>query len=162
MIREIDTNDFTAFIECIDAFGEDARLDEANRIDKEHLLQCVKEGLINPNNKVFVKVMDNKIVGFIAGQIQQRFWNKTVFGEIIFLYIHSAVRNKRIADEFYQHITEWFEDMGCEYMLTSVCHWNKDYEPEEEWMRKAKTYYEFKKMKPVGYYYIKELDHGQE
>jgi hypothetical protein len=41
-----------------------------------------------------------------------------------------------------------------------VCHWDKYYEPQEEWMRKAKIFYEYKKMKPVGYYYIKDLMNG--
>ena len=80
MIREFETKDFNSFIECIDTFGEDAQLDEANKIDKEHLLTQVKEGLISPEYKVFVKIMDDKIVGFIAGQLQQRFWNKKLFG----------------------------------------------------------------------------------
>jgi GNAT superfamily N-acetyltransferase len=160
MIKEFETKDFNSFIECIDTFGEDAQLDEANKIDKEHLLTQVKEGLISPEYKVFVKIMDDKIVGFIAGQLQQRFWNKKLFGEIIFIYVHPAVRNKRITDELFQQMSDWFEDTNCEYMISSVCHWDKYYEPQEEWMRKAKIFYEYKKMKPVGYYYIKDLMNG--
>ena len=37
-------------------------------------------------------------------------------------------------------MSDWFEDTNCEYMISSVCHWDKYYEPQEEWMRKAKIF----------------------
>jgi|LULY01.1.fsa_nt_gb ribosomal protein S18 acetylase RimI-like enzyme len=157
MIRDLRVNEISKLIECIQLQGQDAKLSYSDKIDPIYLAQIVKQAVINQNYKILVTTIDDKIVGFCAGWVSQKFWNPKQYGEILFIYIHPGIRNKKRADALFDGMVEWFKEMDCEYYFTSVLHFNEQYKPETEYMEKGFKYFKAKGLTPLGSYFIKEL-----
>ncbi len=161
MIREVRINELEGLTNLAIEHGNDAGLISHDAVDRNYAKQQIKQMMINPDYKVFVAIKDDKIVGYIIGNITQKLWNPSLYGEVIVFFVHPEVRNKYLADDLFQAVKDWFIDNGCLYFQASCLTYTKEYQPNDEWLHRVKTYFKTQKMTEVGYHYVKPLEREQ-
>ena len=76
--------------------------------------------IVNPNNHYFVYCIDNKIVGFISLNIEQKLHHHDKVCTIEELVIHPEYRNQKIGGKLLTHGINTAKDNNCEIIeLTS-------------------------------------------
>ncbi len=162
MIRQMNKDDINRMIDCIHTQALDASVPESDKINEAHLAHVIREAVIDPRYYVSVATEQDHIIGFCAGMLTMKHWNPKVYGEIFFIYTHPEKRSKKLADALFDDVYAWFEQNDCHYVLSSVLHFNEKFEPEEDYMRRARIYFKSKGMTPIGEYFIKGIERNHE
>ena len=161
MIRELRTDELEKFVNLAVEHALDAGLIKHDQLDRNHTKQQCKQVMIDPDYKILVYVQDDKLAGYVVGNITQKLWNQSLYGEVIMFFVHPEVRNKYIADDLFQAIQDWFVHNGCLYFQASCMNYNKEYEANEEYLHRSKVYFKRKHMNEVGYHYVKSLERDE-
>jgi hypothetical protein len=159
MIREVKPKEIGLLCDLCAEHALDAGLVTHDQLDRKFVKEQIKKGIINPNMQIYVYEEGDQFIGYVAGAGKQKIWNGTVYGEIILFFVHPEARKgKRIADELFMAIQDWFVEVGCVYMQASNMIFNEDYQPDDEWLTKARTYYKQQDMAECGYHFVKDLE----
>ena len=145
---------------CVE-HAKDAGLIEHDQLDRAHTKQQLKQMMISPDFKIFVNTNNDKFDGYIVGNITQKLWNNSLYGEIILYFVHPESRNKYLADDLFNSIEDWFKENGCLYSQASCLMYDKNYEPYERWLHRSTTYLKTRHMNEVGYHYVKPLERDE-
>lgn len=157
MIREPKTNELEKLVDIAIEHAVDAGLAGHDDVDRSFVKKSFKSVMISPDYKVYVEEKNNKFVAYCVAKICQKIWNGKRYGELLFIFVHPEARSKALADTMMQYVEDWFGEMRCDFMQASCMTYTKEYEPNEEWLRRIKTYYKTQDMNEVGYHYIKPL-----
>jgi len=160
MIRELKVEEFDKFLDLAIVHHTDAGLPESDQIDRIHCKKELRNAFIYSNWKIFVNEENNKITGYIVGYIDKKLWNNAIFGEITLLFVHPEHRSKKVADDLFDAMVDWFSKKGCEYYLASCMSWNKEYKKVDAWSDRATNYYKSRGLNEVGYTYVQPIDRG--
>jgi len=157
MIRDIETTDINKILECIAVYEQSAKLSGSNSINKDFLINNLKQGIISPNHKIVVKEIANKIVGFAVGTLLQNHWNNQLYGEISYIFVHPDLEGRSHKKELFQHLNQWFQDEGCHYALSMTHHWDEHYQAQQDYIDQADDFYQDQDCVCVGKNYLKVL-----
>lgn len=160
MIRELKVTEFESFLDLAVQHNEDAGLSGHDNIDRSHCKKQLRHAFIYQNWKIYVAERDGKMIGYIAGYVDTKLWNNTLFGEVALIFVHPDYRSKLVADELFDGMVAWFSEVGCRYYLASCMSWNTEYQRNESWIERATKYFESKGMNQVGYTYVQPIDRG--
>lgn len=155
MIKDLETTDLNKLVECIELYQQTVGIEN---LDKEYLIKQIKDSLIHQNNKIIVKEMMGKVVGFAIGTLLQNHWNGKRYGEVSYIFAHQELMARTVKKELFDNLNQWFSEEGCHYSLSLTTHWNDEYEPEEEFLNTTKEFYTQVGCKIVGYNFVKELN----
>ena len=158
MIRQPHPNELEKLVSICVEHANDAGLIEHDQLDRSHSKQQLKQMMISPDYKIFVYEYKDKFAGYIVGNISQKLWNKTLYGEIVLYFVHPEVRNKHIADDLFNAVEDWFVENGCQYQQASCLMYDSDYKANETWLHRSTTYLKTRHMNEVGYHYVKKLE----
>lgn len=145
---------------CVE-HAKDAGLIEHDQLDRAHSKKQLRSMMISPDYKIFVLDYNDVFAGYIVGNVSQKLWNKTLYGEIILYFVHPEVRNKYIADDLFNAIEDWFVECGCLYVQASCLMYDENYQPNQNWLHRSKTYLQTRTMNEVGYHYVKQLERSE-
>jgi N-acetylglutamate synthase-like GNAT family acetyltransferase len=157
MIRDIETTDINKILDCITLYEQSARLEGSNKINKDFLINNLRQGIISANHKIVVKEMMQKIVGFAVGTLLQNHWNNQMYGEISYIFVHPDLEGRSHKKELFDELNTWFMDEGCHYSLCMTHHWNEQYQPQSEYIEDSDKFYTHNDCVMVGHNYIKVL-----
>ena len=155
MIKDLDTTDLNKLVECIELYKDTVGVES---VDKEYLIKQIKESLIHQNHKIIVKEMMGKVVGFAVGTLLQNHWNGQRYGEVSYIFAHRELMGSTVKKELFDNLNNWFREEGCHYSLSLTSHWDKNYQPETEFLNTTKHFYTQAGCKIVGYNFVKELN----
>jgi hypothetical protein len=158
MIRELRTNELEKFTDLAVQHAIDAGLISHDQLERNYVKQQCKQVMISPDYKILVVVKDDVFVGYVVGNITQKLWNSSLFGEVIMFFIHPDVRNKYLADDLFQAIQDWFIDNGCIYFQASCMNYTQDYKANDDYLRRSRIYFQKQHMNEVGYHFVKQLE----
>lgn len=161
MIRFPKTTELELLVDIAIEHAKDAGLAGHDDIDRKFCKQQFKKVMMSPDYKVFVEEKNGKFVAYAIGKICQKIWNGKRYGELLFIFVHPEARNKHLADTLYQFVSDWFVEMRCDFMQASCMTYTKDYEPNEQWMKRIDTYYKSRDMQQVGYNFVKPLENNE-
>lgn len=161
MIRQPRQDELELLTDLAVEHAHDAGLNEHDQVDRRHTKRQWKQVMINPDYVVFVVIQNNKFVGYSLSSVCEKLWNTTLHGEIINFYISPEVRNKYVADDLYNTTVTDLMEKGCVYLQASCLMYDKDYQPNEQWLHRAKTFFKSKGLAEVGYHYVRKLE-GEE
>jgi ribosomal protein S18 acetylase RimI-like enzyme len=157
IIRPIKVADIKPLIDCIQAQAIDADLHESDKINADILAENIRDAIIANHYAGIVATENEEIVGYIYGLIGTKHWNDKKYGEILYIFIKPENRSKKIADELMQNLVNWFRKNNCDYYVTSIMHFNKNYEPMQKYMDRAALFYKTQGMQTVGHYMVKQI-----
>lgn len=158
MIRQPRPEELEKLVNVCVEHAKDAGLVDHDQLDRSHSKQQLKQMMISPDYKIFVYERDGVFAGYVVGNITQKLWNKTLYGEIILYFLHPEVRNKNLADDLFNAVEDWFLDNGCLYQQASCLMYDSMYQPNTEWLNRSTTYLKTRGMAEVGYHYVKPLE----
>lgn len=158
MIREPRVDELEKLANIGVEHAKDAGLLEHDQLERSHFKQQLREMMISPDYKIFVKEEGSVFSAYAVGCVTQKLWNSTLHGEMILFFVHPEVRNKYLADDLYNVMQDWFVETGCVYMQASCLMYDKDYLPNEPWLHRATTYFKTKGLSEVGYHYVEDLE----
>ena len=160
MIREVKPTEVATFCELCEQHALDAGLVEHDQLDKKFVKTQIKKVMINPNMHILVYVdYNDKMLGYAVGAGKQKIWNGTLYSELLLFFVHPGVRKgTTIADELFLAMQDWFIEVGCLYMQASNMIYNKEFEPDTEWLNKGRNYFKKQEMAEVGYHFVKNLE----
>lgn len=161
MIREVRVDELEKLVNICVEHATDAGLVDHDQLDRAHSKQQLRQMMISPDFKIYVYEQGDVFAGYIIGNITQKLWNTSLYGEIILYFLHPEVRNKHLADDLFNSIETWFREHGCLYQQASCLMYNKDYLPNEEWLHRSTTYLKSRSMAEVGYHYVKPLENDE-
>jgi GNAT superfamily N-acetyltransferase len=158
MIRELRTDELEKLVNLAAEHAKDANLISHNTLDRTWFKKNMREMMIAPEYKIFVYVENDLLLGYCVAGITTMLWNKTLLGDIDLFFIHPSVRNKHIADDLINACEDWFEKEGCAYYLTGNLMYDADYQPNEKYLNRSRTYFtRIMGMQEVGYNFVKRL-----
>jgi GNAT superfamily N-acetyltransferase len=160
MIRQLKVEEFDKFLDLAIVHHTDAGLPERDTIDRGYSKKQLRNMYIYQNWRIYIAEEGDKITGYIAGYVDRKLWNNTLFGEIVLLFVHPEHRSKLVADQLFDTMVDWFSSVGCEYYLASCMSWTNEYERVDAWSDRATKYFKSRNMKEVGYTYIQPIDRG--
>jgi len=159
MIREPRVDELEKLTNLAAEHAKDAGLIEHDQLERGYFKQQLKAMMISPDFKVFVKDEGNVFSAYCVVAAQQKLWNSSLYGEIILFFVHPEVRNKFLADDLFNVAEDWCKEVGCIFMHASCCMYDNQYQPNEPWLYRSKTYWnKSQKMAEVGYHYVKKLE----
>ena len=156
-IRPIRVEDIKPLIQCIQSQAVDADLHDSDQINADILAQNIRDAMIADHYAGIVAIENEEIVGYIYGLIATKHWNNKKYGEILYIFIKPENRSKRTADDLMSAIVNWFRKNRCEYYITSIMHFDKDYQPMENYIKRAELFYKTQGMISCGHYMVKQL-----
>ena len=160
MIRQLKVEEFDQFLDVAILHHNDAGLPESDQIDRGYSKKQLKNMYIYQNWRIFVAEENGRFIGYIAGYIDKKLWNNSLFGEIVLLFVHPEHRSKLLADQLFDAMVEWFIGAGCQYYLASCMSWDSEFKKVERWSERATNYFSSKGMQEVGYTFVQPIDRG--
>jgi len=159
MIREPRVDELEKLANIAVEHARDAGLIEHDQLDRAHSKQQLRNMMISPDYKIFVKEEDTGVFSaYAVGAVSEKLWNTTLHGELILFFVHPEVRNKYLADDLWNVMQDWFVQTGCVYMQASCLMYDNRYLPNTTWLHRATTYFQTKGMNEVGYHYVQDLE----
>ncbi len=72
------------------------------------------------NYVAFVAIKDEKVVGFVSGDIREKEEDKILQSEIIYIFIKKAYRGKGISKMLVESFLEWSKENGVEQVYVEI------------------------------------------
>lgn len=158
MIREPYPEELEKLTDIANLHAKDAGFTEHDLFDRTHSKQQLKKAMISPDYKVLVYLGENGFIGYAMGAMRRKLWNNTLYGELILFFVDPRERKRAVADELFYAMQDWFVETGAVFMQASCMNYDKEYLPNEAWLKRARTYFATSDMAEVGYHYVKNLE----
>lgn len=131
-IRELKTNDIQQIVELKQEFNKDQNDRNTfgthiGNFQLDYYYSQYKKYFITNNKKIFVAVVDDKVVGMIKAIIRKDD-PSFEFGEhahICDLFVLKEYRDYRICIELYLRCKKWIKDQGCKYITAYTFGFNE-------------------------------------
>jgi len=158
MIREPNANELEKIVDIANEHALDAGLQGKDAFDRSYFKKQIRRAMISPDYHILVYEKSGEFVAYAMGSAQEKLWNNTVYGELVLFFVHPDVRKRSVADELFMAMQDWFLEAGCVFMQASCMGYTQDYEPNTEWLHRARTYFSTSDMQEVGYHFVKNLE----
>lgn len=158
MIRRFDAKDMNDVIRLAREHGKEAGIDKVLPIDDVYFTNALRNILIDDQNELFIAETGGQIVGYALIGVTNKIWNKTMYGDIFFFYIHEGIRNKFLADSLFDSCQRWFKEQGCRFMECSVSLFDDQFKGIEKYIDRSSMYYENKGCNWAGNHYVVDLE----
>jgi glucosamine-phosphate N-acetyltransferase len=109
IIRELEENDlYNGFLECLDS------LRRASNLDKKCAKQIFDKINVNPNHKIFVAVLNGKVIGSTTLLIEQKFIHDGgKVGHIEDVVITKDYQRKGIGEKLIRFVLDYAKKKNC-------------------------------------------------
>tara|TARA_S200002703_G_scaffold102811_1_gene89067 strand:+ start:2080 stop:2574 length:495 start_codon:yes stop_codon:yes gene_type:complete len=161
MIREPKVTELEMLVDIAIEHAKDAGLGGHDDVDRKFVKKAFKQMMISPDFRIFVEEKNGKFIAYAIGKICQKIWNGKRYGELTFIFVHPEARSKSLADTLVQYVEQWFAEQKCDFMQASCMTYTQDYEANDEWLHRVKTYFKTQNMNEVGYHYVKPLESNE-
>jgi len=162
-VREVEAHELNQIFDLCRLHADDMGLAGHDDMDDRWAKQQMKKMLINPYYRTFVAIKDMEWIGYATVCVEEKLWNKKVYGEQILFFVRKDVRKGyEVADALMQSCIDYFKQMECVYFQTSVAMFNKDYSVNDRVVSKARSYWKNYGMEEVGYTFVMPLDQVEE
>lgn len=160
MIREPRPEEIEVLIDLMFNHGIDCGVNSYDPVDRTYLKQNIRNAFIYQDHKIYVFEKERRFVGYIIGKLDEQFWNKKLFGEILLFYVEPEYRNKYHADQLFDYMVQWFNENGCSYVMSSIFCMLNDYSINENYVERGRQYFRSKHMNEVGYTFVLPAQEG--
>lgn len=157
MVREANTHDLENLVKLAIEHAKDSGQAGHDDVDRIKMKQEFKQMIISPDVNIIVAETAGQLVGYAIGAVQEKLWNGTLYGELLFIFIHPEVRNKLLLDDMVYMVEDWFMLYGCQFMQASVMTYDSTYQANDEYNNRARNYFQRNNMAEVGYHFVKKL-----
>jgi hypothetical protein len=162
-IKEVEAHELNQVFALCRLHADDMGLAGHDDMDDRWAKQQMKKMLINPYYRTYVAIKDMEWIGYAVVCVEEKLWNKKVYGEQILFFVRTDVRKGyEVADALMKACVDWFKEMECVYFQTSVAMFNADYSANEPVVSKARRYWTQYGMEEVGYTFVMPLDQVEE
>ena len=158
VIRQPHTEELELLVNVGVEHAKDAGLTQHDCLERNHFKKQLRQIMISPDYKIFVYEQNGVFAGYVVAGVFQKLWNPTLHGEIVLFFVHPEVRNKYIADDLLNTALNWFAECGCQYYQASCLMYDADYQPNQEWLHRSRTYFAKAGMAEVGYHFVQNLE----
>lgn len=157
-IKEVEAHELNQVFELCRLHADDMGLAGHDDMDDRWAKQQMKKMLINPYYRTYAAIKDMEWVGYATVCVDEKLWNKKVYGEQILFFVRTDVRKGyEVADALMKACVDWFKEMECVYFQTSVAMYNDEYKPNDRVIQKARGYWKHYGMEEIGYTFVMPL-----
>ncbi|WKW35137.1 glucosamine 6-phosphate N-acetyltransferase [Phage DSL-LC06] len=160
MIREPRPEEIEILIDLMLNHAQDCGVSSYDPVDRTYLKENMRNAFMYQDHKIYVFEREKKFIGYILGKLDEQFWNRRRFGEIVLFYIEPEYRNKYHADMLFNHMTQWFNEHSCSYVMSSIFCMKNDYTINDRYVERGRQYFLSQNMNEVGYTFVLPTQEG--
>jgi len=157
VIRKFEPKDMNEVLKLVREHAAEAEVFQNLPIDDVYAKETIRKALIDEANQAIVVEKGGEIVGYSLVGLATKIWNPTLYAEVYFFYVKNGVRNKYLADSLHEATCSWAYQNGAQWIEFSVALFDEKYQGNEEYIKRASTYFEHKGGSACGNIFVQEL-----
>lgn len=157
MVRDFEPNDMNAFIKCAKEHCKEIQILDELPFDDGHFIKVWRQVAMDPDIICLVYEQGNVIIGYAIGSFHSKIWNPTLYCQLDHFYLHKNERNPYMADNLWNEFVKKAKERGARFIESTVLAHGKDYQGNQDVIKRAGTFFEHKQGNFCGEAYVHNL-----